>query len=97
MNEYDQRQYQLMQECLKGFGTGNLNLRVLIDSLRGLINFLQEPKEEWKSSFNKEWFNLEEIYSIASDRDEVHLSQEDQNLVYETIDQMKKLLLEVIS
>jgi hypothetical protein len=96
MNEYDQRQYQLMQRCLEGFGNGNLNLRVLIDSLKSLINFLQEPKEEWKSSFNREWFNLEEIYSIASDCDRTYLSQEDQNSVYETVGQMKKLLQEVI-
>ncbi len=97
MNEYDQRQYQLMQRCLEGFSNGNLNLRVLIDSLKGLINFLQEPKDEWLSSFKREWFTLEEIYSIASDRNQTYLSQEDQTSVYEAVSHMKKLLQDVMS
>jgi hypothetical protein len=97
MNEYDQRQYQLMRQCLEGFRAGNLNLRVLIDSLKSLTNFLQEPKDEWRSSFNGEWFTLEEIYSIASDRDQAYLSQEDQASVNDAIDNMNKLLEDVIT
>ena len=53
-----------MYECLKGFEVGNVNLRVLISSLRGLINVLQEPEDEWKTSFLCEWWTLEEIYSL---------------------------------
>lgn len=96
MNEYDQRQYQLMKQFLTGFKAGNLNIRVLIDSLTGLINALQESKDEWKASFNKEWWTLEEIYAVASDRGQTHLSQAEQNLVDEAIDNMKKLLEIVI-
>ncbi len=94
MNEYDQRQYNLMYECLKGFEVGNVNLRVLISSLRGLINVLQEPEDEWKTSFLCEWWTLEEIYSLALDKEQNQLSETDRNSVYEAIDNMKKLLSE---
>ena len=92
MNEYDQRQYDLMKKCLEGFEVENINFQVLINSLRGLINSLQEPDKKWKASFMHEWWTLEEIYSIALDREQTHLSEEDQNSVYEAIANMKKLL-----
>ena len=97
MNEYDQRQYNLMYKCLKGFEVGNVNLRVLISSLRGLINILQEPEDEWKTSFLCEWWTLEEIYSLALDKEQNQLSETDRNSVYEAIDNMKKLILHELS
>jgi hypothetical protein len=92
MNEHDQRQYLLMKQCIRGFEIGSLNLRVIIDSLKGLLNALQEPTLEWKDSFNREWWTLEEIYAFASDQEQEFLSQEDQDAVYKAIDNMKNLL-----
>ena len=54
MNEYDQRQYHRMKLFVDRFEAGNLNLRVLIDSLRELLNVLEEPEDEWKTSFKRE-------------------------------------------
>jgi hypothetical protein len=96
MSEYDQRQYRLMKQCIEGFENGNLNLRVLINSLRSLLDVLQEARQEWKTSFRSEWWILEEVYAVASDRGQTHLDQEGQNLVYEAIDKMKQLLKSVI-
>jgi hypothetical protein len=96
MSEYDLRQYKLMQQCIEGFEIGNLNLRVLIDSLRNLLNVLQEARKEWKTSFKSEWWVLEEVYAVASDREQTYLSQEEQTWVYEAIDRMKQLLENVI-
>jgi hypothetical protein len=96
MNEYDQRQYNLMKRCLEGFENSNLNLRVLIDSLRGLLNVLQEVDAEWVASFRREWWTLEQIYAVASDRGQFELSQADQDSVNKTIGEMKQLLASVM-
>ena len=92
MNEYDQRQYRRMKLFVDRFEAGNLNLRVLIDSLRGLLNVLEKPEDEWKTSFKREWWTLEVIYAIAADRGETHLSQVDENKVYEAVGNMKTLI-----
>lgn len=96
MNEFDQRQYRLIKRSIEGFEAGNLNLRVLIDSLRSLVNILKEPEDEWKNLFNQEWWTLEEIYSIASDKEQTHLSANESNEVCDAIDNMKKLISRVI-
>ena len=95
MNKYDRRQYDLMRKCLDGFEIGNINLRVLINSLRSLTNTLQEPNSEWKRKFMKEWWTLEEIYSIASSREQNYLSKADTNDVYDAIDNMRLLIEEL--
>ena len=92
MNEYDQRQYNLMKKCLEGFEIGNANLRALINPLRSLINALQEPDNKRKIKIMHECWTLEEIYSIASDQEQNYLSKADSNAVYEATDKMKQLL-----
>ena len=96
MNEFDQRQYQLMKQCIEDFEIGNANFRVLIDSLKGLLNVLQEAEDEWKASFRSAWWTLEEVYAVASDRKQNYLSNEEQKLVYEAIDEIKQLLEKVV-
>jgi hypothetical protein len=83
MSEFEQRQYLLMQKCLVGFELGNLNLLALINSLRGLINVLEETNQTWKNSFRNEWWILEEVYAVASDREQTYLSEKEEILVYE--------------
>ena len=95
MNEFDQRQYELMRKCLRGFEIGNVDLRALINSLRSLTNALQTPNEEWKKKFMQEWWTLEEIYSIASSREQNYLSKADSNDVYNAVDNMEQLLEEL--
>ena len=95
MNEFDQRQYDLMRKCLNGFEIGNLNIRVLINSLRSLTDTLEAPNEEWKEKFMREWWTLEEIYSIASSREQDYLSKEDSDDIYNAVDNMKQLLEQV--
>jgi hypothetical protein len=96
VDEYDQRQYYLMRQFIKDFETGNLNLRVLIDSLRGLMNCLQTPDNQWKTLFKQEWWTLEEIYSIALDKGQSYLATEVENNIYAAIENMKELLDRVI-
>jgi hypothetical protein len=97
MSEHDQRQYQLMTQCIKGFEISNLDLRVLISSLKGLVDTLQEAEEEWKSSFRSEWWTLEEVYAVASDQGRNHLKEQERELVYEAIDEIKQLLQQVVN
>ncbi|WP_017327100.1 hypothetical protein [Synechococcus sp. PCC 7336] len=96
MNQYDQRQYILMRQCLEGFESGNVKINVLINSLRGLIDVLEEPEKEWKTSFSRAWWVLEEIYSITSARGETHFSEANQKEIWQAVDQMKNMLNAVI-
>lgn len=97
MNEFDQRQYELMRKCISGFEIGNLDIRVLINSLRSLTNSLQAPNNEWKNKFLQEWWILEEIYSIASSKEQDYLSKEDSDDIIDAVNNMKQLLRQVTS
>jgi hypothetical protein len=96
MSNYDQRQYILMKQFLEGFEAGNIKIIVLINSLRGLVNALEETDNDWKKSFNRKWWVLEEIYSIASDRGETHFSAENSKEILEAVHQMKRMVDNVI-
>lgn len=86
-----------MQKCINGFEIGNLDIRVLINSLRSLTNALEAPNEEWRNKFMQEWWTLEEIYSIASGREQDYLSKEDSDDIIDAIGNMKQLLEQVTS
>jgi hypothetical protein len=95
--DYNQRQYQLMKQFITDFEAGTLNIRALIDSLNALLNVLQGASQEWKSSFNAEWWTLEEVYAVALDRGKTRFSQEDEDLIFEAITNMRRLLEEVMA
>lgn len=85
-----------MEQYLQQFDNNNLTLDRLINVLDALLETLQNPDEEWKENFRTEWWTLEQIYAVACDRGETKLNLDSQNLVYETIENMKNLLKEVI-
>lgn len=93
MDISDIRQYQLMKDYILMFENGRLTLDELIKDLYGLIQSLHAPEEEWKETFQSEWWTLEQVYAAALDRGEKVLNTESQDLVYETIENMKSLLL----
>ncbi len=45
--------------------------------------------------FRSEWWTLEQVYAVACDRGETTLNSESENLIYETLENMKNLLKEV--
>jgi hypothetical protein len=95
MDISDIKQYQLMKDYILMFENGRLALDELIKDLYGLIQALQAPEEEWKDTFQSEWWTLEQVYATALDRGEKILNTESQDLVYETIENMKSLLKQI--
>jgi hypothetical protein len=96
MHAHDREQYQLMEAYLVKFESGKSGLHELIENLYGVINGLQATEQEWKDAFQSEWWNLEQVYAVAVDREQKVLDTESQNLVYETIKNMKSLLKTLI-
>ncbi len=92
MSEYDQRQYKLLKSRIVQFREGEIGLPRLISDLDALLCALQSPDEAWKSSFQKSWGLLEEVFATALDRGKQELGPEDRKLVDQAVDQMSKLL-----
>lgn len=92
MDKHDNKQYQLMKDHITEFEEGKLGLDQLINALYGLLKSLQTTEEEWIDKFQSEWWTLEQVYAVALDRKETTLNSDSQNLVYETLENMKTLL-----
>ena len=90
LNEYDQRQLALMEEMLNFYSLGKMPLKKLIDNLEGLLFCLQCVDIEWKNEFHERWFVLEQVYAVASFRNE-DIDPDDPD-IQESLIQLRKLL-----
>lgn len=90
ISEYDERQISLMKEMLILFESGKMPLKKLIDNLEGLLFCLQSVDVEWKNEFHDHWFILEQIYAVASFRNE-SVSEDDPDLL-NALSQLNELL-----
>ncbi|KKT48580.1 MAG: hypothetical protein UW40_C0038G0002 [Parcubacteria group bacterium GW2011_GWF2_44_17] len=90
--EYDQRQYRLMEERMLNYERGEITLNTLIVDLEVLLGVLHMDDEEWKQSFRSAWWILEEVYAVALDRERDTLSLEDRELIKKSIDKLRQLL-----
>jgi hypothetical protein len=88
--------YRLIGKCLQQFDNNELTLDRLIHELEVLLETFPNSDEKWKEKFRSEWWTLEQVYAVACDRGETTLNPENENLVYETLENMKNLLKEVI-
>ena len=92
MNEYEKRQYTLMNDFLEAFEQKTIGIKTLIDSLRGLINTLDDADDAWKTDFSKSWWILEKTYSIASYRKESKIPDASLDEISQAVNRMKQLL-----
>lgn len=90
ISEYDERQISLMKEMLILFESGKMPLKKLIDNLEGLLFCLQSVDVEWKNEFHDHWFILEQIYAVASFRNE-SVFEDDPDLL-NALSQLNELL-----
>ncbi len=95
MNTQDQKQYQLMKNYIEQYENGSLKLDRLINLLDALIEVLETPQPDWKENFRSEWWTLEQIYSLELETGNQSLEIESQNLIKDTIFNLKSLLKEV--
>jgi len=89
-------QYLLIGKYLQQFDSNELTLDRLINELEAVLETFPNSNETWKQKFKSEWWTLEQVYAVACDRGETTLNSESENLVYETLENMKNLLKEVI-
>ena len=89
------RPYLLIRKCLQQFDNNELTLDRLIHELEVLLETFPNSDEKWKEKFKSEWWTLEQVYAVACDRGETTLNPESENLVNETLNNMKELLKDV--
>jgi hypothetical protein len=70
LNEYDQRQLELMLEHLRTYRNRIVDLPGLISGLESLRHLLTAVPDEWLERFWSAWGELEETYSIAVVREQ---------------------------
>jgi hypothetical protein len=80
---------------LQQFDNNELTLDRLISELEDILETFPNSDEKWKENFRSEWWTLEQVYAVACDRGEITLNPESENLVHETLENMKNLLKEV--
>lgn len=68
MNDYDARQYRMMQDQISSYQESRLGLHTLISNLEAIMGCLKEPDEAWLADFHQQWSILEQVYAVAADR-----------------------------
>ena len=97
MNTKDQEQLKLIEQYITQYEKGQLKLDRLINVLNALLEVLQVTPEKWKDDFRREWWTLEQIYAVSFDDEKLLLQKETQDLIRETLDNMKISLMEVLA
>ncbi|WP_394828245.1 hypothetical protein [Pendulispora albinea] len=96
-SEREIRQYALMKDKLLEFNDGKLPLSNLIDSLRALLDNVEEVSSQWRESFGQHWWTLEQVYAVALDRGNLEaLPIESKVLVAEAVTELRRLVDEVL-
>jgi hypothetical protein len=93
--DYDLRQIALMEEQLSQFEAGRIALPHLIAGLKALLSCMRTLGQDWKESFQKEWWTLEQVHAVALDRKETVLSLEDLTLIKEATGNLRTLIADV--
>ena len=89
------RPYLIIRKCLQQFDNNELTFDRLIHELEAVLETFPNSDEKWKEKFKSEWWTLEQVYAVACDRGETTLNPESENLVHETLNNMKELLKDV--
>ncbi len=96
--DFDRRQYRRMSAKLEGYKSRKVMLKSLIDDLRGLLDALEAPDEEWKQQALYRWGDLEVAFAVAADRAEqggrpmVELTEEEWSDVNAAVEQFEQLV-----
>jgi hypothetical protein len=100
-NDFDQRQFALMEDHLRRYEEGGTDLGSLIAGLESLLLCLEAAGEDWKNEFRKKWGILEEVNAVALDRVEQRASTnvvtilkepDNQRLIKQAIEGIRRLL-----
>ncbi len=90
--DYDIRQQNLMIDKIKQFQNEEIHLATLVRDLEALLNALESVPNDWKLAFHEEWWNLEQAYAVALDRNDDSVLIENEELISSSLDNMRKLI-----
>lgn len=63
MNDYNQRQFLIMEHKIQSFKEKKIGIQILINDLDALLNTLKSPSQEFLDIFSSKWGVMEDIYS----------------------------------
>lgn len=89
---FNQRQYRLMLQMLNDYENEQMSLSSLIAGLEGLLGFLEGVSESWRQRFLQLWGVLEDIYSIRVDEGRSKLTDEETQVILQTISDLKDFI-----
>lgn len=92
LNEFDQRQLQVMLEVIHRFELNEVSLSSLINNLEALLDLLNFEDVIWKEAFIDNWENLEIIYASVLDENKALLDKEDEEIINDSVTNIKKLI-----
>jgi|HubBroStandDraft_3_1064219.scaffolds.fasta_scaffold1158846_1 hypothetical protein len=92
ISDYDQRQYRLMLEQITGFESGRIILGHLVGGLESLSAVLEERDASWDLKFSQLWGILDNAYANLVTKSLTNLSAKEQELVEDTVRQLKILV-----
>jgi hypothetical protein len=92
MNNYDQRQYEVMKQLVSAAKNGTLNINRFISDMESLLALLEEPNPEWKKRFRREWANIDTTYAVAASRDPYEMKDQERARIKSYLSQMESLL-----
>jgi hypothetical protein len=99
--EFDHRQYASMENQLRQYEEGGIDLGPLIASLEALLQCLEAADEVWKNEFRRKWGILEEVNAVALDQveqgvslnvDTVLKEPANQRLINQAVESIRQLL-----
>ena len=96
MDTKDQEQLRLIKQYIGQYEKGQLKLDRLINVLNALLEVLTVTPKIWKDNLRSEWWTLEQIYAVSVDDEQLLFQQETQDLIRNTLENMKQLLGEVL-
>lgn len=96
LSDYDKRQLNLMREQLCNFREGNLSIQGLISNVEGLINALENIDEVWIDKCRGFWWDIEQVYAVALDREKKSFDQYDSEIITKALKGIENLLDQIL-
>ncbi len=99
--DFDQRQFALMEDHLRRYEEGGMELGSLIAGLEALLLCLEAADADWQNQFYTRWGTLEVVHAVALDRveqgdsakvDAILKEADNQRLIKQAIEGIRCLL-----
>lgn len=97
MKDHNFRQYSLMLESVKNIPQTVDKLGQIVNTLKSLVELLEDPDLDWEQNFRSEWWILEEIYAYKLSNSEWQFTKQEKEWINDAITNLTKLIYDKIS